>query len=197
MKSLSISISGRFIFNPKFVRGSFESHEPKNAALGLDAEDENNYDGLGKLIRLTNRLEDLDYHYYRLWGPFSTHCQRIFQRIAELNPLPKLKRLELRGYGIREKDLLTLLQTGVRKLVTYEIIIDGNIKFIFDHCTDDATDIDEFCFENLHERKGMCIMRVLENPRALHEMVMVPAAATDSRGQVPRSNSRYLTVRCQ
>jgi hypothetical protein len=40
-------------------------------------------------------------------GEIDPHFERLLQRVASIETLPKLKRTELRGLYVREKDLLS------------------------------------------------------------------------------------------
>jgi hypothetical protein len=168
LKSLSVSFSDRIIFqsiedaerscDPDEERDwDTPDHNRGRDEMQAEAEDEGNFIGLAKFLQLCRQLEDLEIHHYRLrsglLGTLDLHLERVLQRVAEAETLPKLKRLELRGVYVREQDLLAFLQrTGVHKLFMYWVILyGGTFRSIFDYCTSNAAGMEELYFHKLLE----------------------------------------------
>jgi hypothetical protein len=91
-----------------------------------------------------------------LLTPADLHYERLFRLAAEMDVLPHLKRLELRGSDVREEDLLAFIQrTGVRKLSIYKVYLSsGTFRSIFNYCTSKAASMEELCFHELSETGG-------------------------------------------
>jgi hypothetical protein len=168
LKSLSVSLSDRIIFqSTKDVERSYDPDEVRDRdipdhrrdrdEIQAETDDEGNFIGLAKLLQLCSQLEDLEIHYYRLRlrlrGTPDPHRERVLQRVAEAETLPKLKRLELHGVYVREQDLLTVIQrTSVRKLFMHGVIMyRGTFRSTFDYCTSDAAGMEELYFHKLLE----------------------------------------------
>ncbi len=124
---------------------------------GLEIEEANTARGrlgLVTLLRLITKLDDLELHQYRREGGWQEQDpERLFQSIAKVDNAPRLKRLVLRGVYVREQDLLTFLQrTCVPKLFLYHVkMVQGSFRSIFDHCTSNASGVDELYFDGLSE----------------------------------------------
>ncbi|KAE9365423.1 F-box domain protein [Stipitochalara longipes BDJ] len=169
LKLLSISFSNRIIsrsnldavrsYDPAEYTDEDISEEESRDIFDIDAEaeDERNFIGLAKLLRLGKQLEDLELHQYRLSGGWrdvnELHLDRLFQRTAEMEMPPKLNRLELRGVYAREQDLLAFLRgTKVRNFSMYNVFMtSGTFRSIFDFCASDAADMEELYFNKLIE----------------------------------------------
>jgi hypothetical protein len=174
MKSLSVSISDRVIFQSK--KDVQRSHDPVEDIESIDTEtsddeardiaemraeaaDECNFIGLATLLQLSSQLEDLKIHKYRLnMGVLNNrqadlHLERLLQLAAEIDTPPKLRRIELRGLYVREEDPLALIRrTGVRKLFMYKLFMSsGSFRSVFDYCTSDAACMEELYFNELFE----------------------------------------------
>jgi hypothetical protein len=168
LKSLSVSFSDRIIFQSIEDAGrscdpveerdwDTPDHNRDRDEMQAEAEDEGNFIGLAKLLQLCRDLKDLEIHHYRLrsglLGTLDLHLERVLQRVAEAETLPKLKRLELRGVYVREQDLLAFIQrTGVHKLFMCRVILDGGtFRSIFDYCTSNTAGMEELYFHKLLE----------------------------------------------
>jgi hypothetical protein len=172
LKSLSVSFSGKVIYNSK--KDAKQSGDPaekigKNYWGGktrpindmkAEAADEINFIGLRKILELCSQLEELELHQYwigtGLLAPADLHYERLFRLAAEIDVLPHLKRIELRGSDVREEDLLAFIQrTGVRKLSMYKVRLSfGTFRSIFNYCTSEAASMEELCFHELFETGG-------------------------------------------
>ncbi|KAF7552771.1 hypothetical protein G7Z17_g4092 [Cylindrodendrum hubeiense] len=127
LESLSISTCTRVV---KFYKDYYETDDESELATSrsaaerqAEAEDASNFVGLSKLLSLCAGLENLELHYLyirptggpstisRSWG------EKILQHVVDLERLPNLKRCRLRGFTIRETDLLEFIKrTRVRDL---------------------------------------------------------------------------------
>lgn len=169
LKSLSISFSNRPIFrSTKDAQRSDDPAEETDSAVSeeerdiddvkAEAADERNFNGLTELLKLGSQLEELELHQYLLDNVGLTHAdlhyERILQCAAEMNTPPNLKRMELRGLYVREKDLLAFIRrTCVRKLAMYNVVMSsGTFKSVFDYCTSNLADMEELYFYQLYEQ---------------------------------------------
>jgi hypothetical protein len=168
LKSLSVSFSDRIIYisnidaersyDPAEYIDEDASKESRDFLdMEVEAADEINFIGLAKLLRISHQLEVLEVHQYCLrsgWrGGVDLHLDWFLQRAAELERLPNLKRLELRGLLVREQDLLTFIQrTGVKNLTMYDVFMfSGTFRSVFDYCASDAGDMEQLYFNRLVE----------------------------------------------
>jgi hypothetical protein len=174
LKSLSISFSGKVIFDSKAdVKQSFDPAEKIDKSywrrktrpindIKAEAADEINFIGLAKILKLCSQLEELELHQYwigtGLLTPADMHYERLFRLAAEMDVLPHLKRIELRGSDVREEDLLAFIQrTGVRKLSMYNVHLSGTFRSIFNYCTSKAASMEELYFHVLSEPGGIVL----------------------------------------
>jgi hypothetical protein len=167
LKSLSVSLSDRIIFqsiedaersyDPVEKRKSALDHYRERDDIEAEAQDEGNFIGLAKLLQHCSQLDDLAIHYFRIYARLRGNpdlCrERVLQRVAEAETLPRLTRLELRGVYAPEQDLLVLIRrTSVRKLFMYGVIMcRGTFKSVFEYCTSDVAGMEELHFHSLLE----------------------------------------------
>jgi len=168
LKSLSVSLSDRVIFRSRL--DAERSHDPAEELDDdlpneqRDIEDiraemtaEVNFIGIAKLLQVSSQLEEFEMHEYRFSRALNTNrerqLERLLQHAAEMNTLPRLKRIELRGLWVREQDLLTFVRrTGVRKLFMYRIYMSsGTFRSLFDYCTSDVARLEKLYFRGLFE----------------------------------------------
>ena len=92
------------------------------------------------------------------------HRERLLQCVAEMEILPKLKRIELRGLYVREEELLALNQrTGIQRLFIYNVFLSsGTLRSVFDYCTSDNAGMENIYFEKLIEQELGCTSIGLE-----------------------------------
>ncbi|KAH8662730.1 F-box domain protein [Ilyonectria robusta] len=163
LRSLSISISTRvFRFHKDIQEDEHDEGQPprKDAAeVQAEAGDESNFVGLSRLLPLCNRLENFEVHYLQVPTGYSNLidrfcCEKILQRVVELDRLPILKRCRLRGISAREVDLLDFVKrTRVCELSLESMILrTGTFRPIIDHCTSETANMTKLYFDTLYER---------------------------------------------
>ncbi|KAJ4118814.1 hypothetical protein NW765_007999 [Fusarium oxysporum] len=126
LRSLSISLSTRVFAFPRAPQENKQdvgrSSKRDAAEVQAEAEDENDFVGLSRLLRLCNQLENLEINYLRIPVGYSAlvghfYYETILQRIVELDRLPILKRCKFSGISAKETDLLGFIQRArVREL---------------------------------------------------------------------------------
>ncbi|KAI7759081.1 hypothetical protein LZL87_012820 [Fusarium oxysporum] len=162
LRSLSISLSTRvFAFRRALQESKQDVGRPsKKEAAGVqaEAEDENDFTGLSRLLRLCNQLENLEIDYLRIPMGYSAlvghfYYETILQRIVELDRLPILKRCKFSGISAKETDLLGFIQrTRVRELSLEKVILcTGTFQSTFDYCTSRAASMTKLHFDTLYE----------------------------------------------
>ncbi|KAI8670596.1 hypothetical protein NCS57_00531400 [Fusarium keratoplasticum] len=163
LRSLSISISTRvFRFHKDTHEDEHDEGQPPRrdaAEVQAEAEDENNFVGLSRLLRLCSRLENLEIDYLRIPTGYSDLigrfcCEKILQRVVELDRLPILQHCRLCGISAREMDLLDFVKrTRVRELSLESMILrTGTFRSILDHCTSKTANLTKLHFDTLYER---------------------------------------------
>jgi DnaJ-domain-containing protein 1 len=164
LKSLSISLSDRDIFRSRLDAERYDPVEELDEDLTNEQRDieaemtaEVNFIGIAKLLQVGSQLEEFEMHEYRFSKALNPNrerqLERLLQHAAEMNTLPRLKRIELRGLWVREQDLLTFVRrTGVRKLFMYNIYMSsGTFRSLFDYCTSDVARLEKLYFRGLFE----------------------------------------------
>ncbi|KAF5716041.1 hypothetical protein FMUND_6534 [Fusarium mundagurra] len=128
------------------------------AGVQAEAEDENDFVGLSKLLRLCKQLENLEIDYLRIPMGYSAlvghfYYETILQHIVELDRLPILKRCKFSGISAKETDLLGFMQwTRVRELSLEKVVLcTGTFRSIFDYCTSRAASMTKLHFDTLYE----------------------------------------------
>lgn len=162
LKSLSIRLSGRVFV---FPRGLQENKQKVGRSFKKDAtevqdepEDENDFIGLARLLRLCNKLENLEVNYLRIPTGYSTlighlYCETILQRMVELDRLPMLKLCKFSGISAKETDLIEFIQrTQPRELSLEKVTLrTGTLQSTFDYCTSRAANMTKLHFDTLYE----------------------------------------------
>ncbi|KAH7191332.1 hypothetical protein DER44DRAFT_850469 [Fusarium oxysporum] len=162
LRSLSISLSTRVFAFRRVLQDNKQDvgRSSKNdaAEVQAEAEDENDFVGLSRLIRLCNQLENLETDYLRIPMGYSAlvghfYYETILQRIVELDRLPILKRCKFSGISAKETDLLGFIQrTRVRELSLEKMILcTGTFRSTFDYCTSRAASMTKLHFDTLYE----------------------------------------------
>ncbi|EXL39579.1 hypothetical protein FOCG_17818 [Fusarium oxysporum f. sp. radicis-lycopersici 26381] len=117
LRSLSISLSTRvFAFRRALQENKQDvGRSSKNdaAEVQAEAEDENDFVGLSRLLRLCNQLENLEIDYLRIPMGYSAlvghfYYETILQRIVELDRLPILKHCKFLGFLPKRRIFLGL-----------------------------------------------------------------------------------------
>ncbi|EGD95869.1 hypothetical protein TESG_03333 [Trichophyton tonsurans CBS 112818] len=162
LKSLSLSVCDR-IFDPnRDIVEPGQKYEPSSPRdFEAEAEDETNFTGVAKFIKLCSKLEELHFHYCRVFNPaFNVHTgfhpAGILQRMAELESLPKLTKCTMRGIFATETDLLAFIKRTDASDLTLEhiILVKGTFRAIIDHCVGDHGPRQALLLDFLHEREG-------------------------------------------
>ncbi|KAH7169854.1 uncharacterized protein B0J16DRAFT_312542 [Fusarium flagelliforme] len=162
LRSLSISLSTRIFTLCRAIHenkhGVGRSSKKDVAEVQAEAEDENDFVGLSRLLRLCNQLGNLEIDYFRNLRGYSDladyfYYERILQRVVELDRLPILKRCKLSGISAEETDLLEFIQrTRVRELSLEKVILcTGTYRSIFDYCTSRVASMTKIHFDTLYE----------------------------------------------
>lgn len=164
LKTLSISFSGYYLKRDKEPSGDpatfsdWDEPEPRMEAWGIieaNPADNMNFTGFATLLKLSTQLEELEMHQYSVsYRPNAWYLERLLEYTTTMDILRNLKRLELRGFYVKEQHLLALIKrTGVRRLSMYNIhITSGTARSIFDYCTSDAANMEELYFHELSEQ---------------------------------------------
>lgn len=162
LRSLSISLSTRVFAFPRAPQENKQdvgrSSKRDAAEVQAEAEDENDFVGLSRLLRLCNQLENLEINYLRIPVGYSAlvghfYNETILQRIVELDRLPILKRCKFSGISAKETDLLGFIQRArVRELSLEKVILcTGTFRSTFDYCTSRAASMTKLHFDTLYE----------------------------------------------
>ena len=166
MKSFALSFSDRIIEGAKKetgITGDFADEIDWNAVSNqrdhgktqAEAADEGNFIGLASLLRHCHQLADLELFHYRLMptARVDLHSERFLQRIAETAPLSLLQNLTLRGFAVRDQDMLALAKNAPLRKVSLENVgvTSGSFRSVFDYCTSDAAGIERLQFDDLFE----------------------------------------------
>ncbi|QKD63142.1 uncharacterized protein FOBCDRAFT_254811 [Fusarium oxysporum Fo47] len=162
LRSLSISLSTRVFAFPRALQENKQdvgrSSKRDAAEVQAEAEDENDFVGLSRLLRLCNQLENLEINYLRVPIGYSAlvghfYYETILQRIVELDRLPILKRCKFSGISAKEADLLGFIQRArVRELSLEKVILcTGTFRSTFDYCTSRAASMTNLHFDTLYE----------------------------------------------
>jgi hypothetical protein len=168
LKSLSVSLSDRVIFTSRL--DAERSHDPAEELDDdlfherRDMEDmraemtaEVNFIGIAKLLQVSSQLEEFEMHEYRFCKALNPNrerqLERLLQRAAEMDTLPRLKLIEPHGLWVREQDLLAFVRrTSICKLFLDNIYMSsGTFRSLFDYCTSDAARLEKFYFRGLFE----------------------------------------------
>jgi hypothetical protein len=167
---MSLSISDKIIpFSKRNAEQLYDPTEERDWDMSDDernfddviaeASDEGNFGGLAKLLQLSSQLENLEIHQYHLDVGVLSHDEmlgeRVLQRVVEMDTLPKLKRIELRGFHVREADLLAFIQRiGARRIFMYNVLMSsGTFRSVFNYCTSEMAGVEELYFDKLFERE--------------------------------------------
>ncbi|EFQ98502.1 hypothetical protein MGYG_01529 [Nannizzia gypsea CBS 118893] len=178
LKSLSLSLCTRVFNIYQDMAEPGESYLCANAwqegiqrDYQAEATDEVNFIGVAKLIGLCNRLEELNLHFFHLsLEPLNRRrdfqLERILQHIVEIENLPRLKRVRLRGIGTREADLLQFIRRTDPSELSLEFIklLKGGFSSIIEYCTSDQSHLTRLYLDTLYE---------LEDPQTIG-MVLFP-----------------------
>lgn len=136
LKALSISVSDRILWltSQDAQRSgdladvtSDNEHDRDIDEVTAEAQDENNFVGLARMLDVCNELKSLQIHQYLVNSRYLTfHIpsprERLFQRVAELAALPALEDCSLRGVFIQERNLLALLKRTQLRRLTLESV---------------------------------------------------------------------------
>jgi hypothetical protein len=160
LKALSISVSDRILWlTPQGAQRSGDSadvHDRDIDEVTAEAQDENNFVGLARMLGVCHELKSLQIHQYLVNSRHLTfHIpnprERLFQRVAESAALPALEDCSLRGLFIRERDLLALLKrTQLRRLSLESVqMVSGTFRSIFDACTGETSSLSYLYLDEL------------------------------------------------
>ncbi|KAF7182889.1 hypothetical protein CNMCM7691_002633 [Aspergillus felis] len=167
LKALSISVSDRILWlapqdaqrssDPAdVIDWSDDEHDRGIDKLTAEAQDENNFVGLARMLDVCHELKSLQIHQYlvnsrHLTFHIPSPRERLFQRVAELAALPALEDCSLRGVFIRERDLLALLKrTQLRRLSLESVqMVSGTFRSIFDACTGETSSLSYLYLDEL------------------------------------------------
>ncbi|KAL5402328.1 hypothetical protein PMIN03_010753 [Paraphaeosphaeria minitans] len=154
--SLSLSVSDR-VLSASELEGTAEELR----ALRMQ---QTGFEGLGRLTRLTQKLEALHLHWFNTFQQRGNSEElneifnsrgRSFGTFAETAYLPWLNTSALRGVYVTEETLLTVLRSAPIKDFSMEEtkMRDGTFRPIFDHCTSSEASMQRLFFDDLWERK--------------------------------------------
>ncbi|KAJ5200770.1 hypothetical protein N7491_008424 [Penicillium cf. griseofulvum] len=169
LKTLAVSFSDRVI-NPRTedfgLTGDsadvWDEHWEDELREPEDIEHElyqdSTFSGLPALIQRCRRLESLELHHYQLEdlivSELNRHRERFFPYIAEMIPLPPLKRLVLRGLRVRSADVLAFLQRlqpTLRELSLRNLILLDGAKFENIYCIFEEAGLEQLYLDHLLE----------------------------------------------
>lgn len=132
-----------------------EPPERDRDELRAEAEDDDNFTGLAKLLKLLGQLQTFELHYLHIHNvlPIDSQDERLFQHVAGLANLPTLKWCRLRGIIVREEHLLAFIKgTSVNELLLETVKLrSGTFRSIFEYCTSDEASITKLYFDALTE----------------------------------------------
>jgi hypothetical protein len=165
-----------------------------------EGSDEGNFGGLAKLLQLSSQLEDLEIHQYHLDVGVLSHDEmlgeRVLQRVVEMDTLPKLKRIELRGLHVREADLLAFIQRiGARRIFMYNVLMSsGTFRSVFNYCTSEMAGVEELYIDKLFERELGFFSTDPGIPSSNHWLALAKAAVLHLKRMGLRSYSKSFTI---
>ncbi|KAL4876750.1 F-box domain protein [Aspergillus karnatakaensis] len=182
LKSLSISVSDRIIDTSQITAASTGDQADEvtwsDTAIERDmgramaeAREEDNFSGLVKLIQSCHQLRKLHIHHYlvnyRRIAQINYPHERLLQRIADVQNLPPLEELILRGVYFREMDLVSILRRlPLRKLwLEFTHLISGSYTSIFDYCTGESSSVDSVYFDELRQEDNLVHFTGVGEPR--------------------------------
>lgn len=154
LTSLSLSVSNR-VLSASELEGTAEELR----ALRMQ---QTSFEGLGRLIRLSPKLESLHLHWYNTFQQrtdledmeerYRSRAQN-FRTLAETAYLPCMKKLVLRGVYVTEQTLLQILcGAPIKDFSMEEVHVrDGTFRPIFDYCTSSEASMERLFFDDLWE----------------------------------------------
>ncbi|KAL2838097.1 hypothetical protein BJY01DRAFT_220229 [Aspergillus pseudoustus] len=171
LKTLALSFSDRIINTRTEDFGltgdladEWEDHweegwrEPED--IEHEVYQESTFSGLPDLLQRCRELKSLEIHHYQLRdlevSEHNRHRERFFPCIAEMVPLPPLKRVVLRGFRVRSADVLAFLRRlmpTLRELSLRHLILLEGAKFkpIFSYCTSEEAALKRLYLDHLLE----------------------------------------------
>lgn len=171
LKTLAVSFSDRII-NPRtedfgLTGDSADEWDERWEDKLRETEDieqevyqDSTFSGLPALIKRCRGLESFELHHYQLQdlivSELNRYRERFFPSIAEMDPLPPLKRLVLRGLRVRSADILAFLQRlqpTLRELSLRNLILLDGAKYetIFGYCTSEEAALERLYLDHLLE----------------------------------------------
>ncbi|PPJ57959.1 hypothetical protein CBER1_09419 [Cercospora berteroae] len=171
VQSLSISISDRILDETEHdisatgdpverltASASVTGLLPNLDALRSQSTEDVNFNGLVALLQLCTSMKRLDLRRCRLRRQQheldDDRDQRFFQDVARAVHLPALQALALHNFKVREKDLLSILESqNVNNLMLHNILLDPGDRWdpIFTYCTSTHHGINALHFEDLYQ----------------------------------------------
>ncbi|KAF5541000.1 f-box domain-containing protein [Fusarium mexicanum] len=114
---------------------------------------------MSRLLQLCPLLKDFELRYFHVRlqtrgaAVGDITCEKVMQRLAELEGLPFLDTCRLRGICARGEDVLGFIKrTKVRELSMETIKLSGlKYQSLFNHCTAESANITKLYFDNLYE----------------------------------------------
>ncbi|EME38401.1 hypothetical protein DOTSEDRAFT_140560 [Dothistroma septosporum NZE10] len=169
LKTLSISVSGRIIARTEEEASELEppsfqsmgSHKPPTPrdqdVMKSEADDENNFTGLSKLLAQCSNLSTMDLHFYDLQSAVETHRSRYFTRIVENTTFANLTGIRLRGFHVHEEDLLTFVQRSPLRMLNFENLYmeQGTWRALFDYIAKGPQKYDWILVDDLFENREL------------------------------------------
>ncbi|KAM5346227.1 hypothetical protein ACJ41O_009232 [Fusarium nematophilum] len=139
------------------------------------AQEDGNFSGLAKLFPAYPRLEELDLRFRGIPDHRGPHVRfllrwKILHHVAQLQTLPALKRLSIRGFTANSPDLVSILErTRPRELSLGPLWLEtGTYHPIFDYCSSARANMSRASFENLVQmslRDGGVVHFISQCPR--------------------------------
>ena len=178
LKTLAVSFSDRVINERTEDLGltgdpsdTWDEHLEDELREREDIENEvyqdSTFTGLPALVQRCRGLESLELHHYQLkdlilseedliFSGLNRYRERFFPYIAEMIPLPPLKRVVLRGLRVRSADILAFiqrLQPTLRELSLQHVILLDGAKFetIFGYCISEEAGLERLYLDHLLE----------------------------------------------
>ncbi|KAK2877147.1 hypothetical protein FQN49_001391 [Arthroderma sp. PD_2] len=206
VKSLSLSISDRIFDDDKdmyepgeedeyYDKLETESEEETLRDFHAEAGDDNNFVGVAKLVKLCTQMEDLEFHYYRVFNRYINvakdfRSERILQCVVELENLPRLRQVKLRGIQATERDLLNFIKRTDPSDLSLETIKleKGTFASIIHYCTSNShANLHALQLDTLYERgrSGYQVM-VQFSGREGSRTVVVDATGTAASERLER-----------
>ncbi|KFY50679.1 hypothetical protein V495_00116 [Pseudogymnoascus sp. VKM F-4514 (FW-929)] len=156
LKCLSMSLSHHVAYEPG--RSRVPTSEPKGKEMRALATGKRNTDALCKFLQCCPVLEDLQFHWYKLYLSKLSHAsneeQRFFNRVAKSCQFPFLKRCTLKGIETSQTALLSFLrQVQLNSIVMEEVRLrTGKFGPVFDYLVERMEQLEYLHFDNLRER---------------------------------------------